>query len=406
MNALPRKWSLTLGLLAFVGIAACDQSDSLLGPITPTDAAFSHVLEANEQIYLIENGEVGTGFSTLYFVELTGGEAQLTPLVQLPAGYEQAHVGATPNGSKVFAVNREGSRDIGYYDAATHAFVDVGEVTGIAGADQTVLVAFAPDGQLYLAGQNTDHLYRISDPLTSQAADDMGDMGIDLLGADIAFAADGTFFVWSNATGSLYTVEVGAEITTTLIGGDNTWITGLALRDAGMGDLLGSDRVTNNIDQISKTDGTVITSYPMMIEATLGGGDWVAYDHIWGDMSVGELFVEQDGCTLTQGYWKNHPDDWPTTQPGNAFFDWGMSWMDVLNEQPKGDAEIILAHQYIAAALNVESGATAPAGDLLSTVEDYFSGATTADRDTLIMWAEALDDYNNGLTGPGHCDDE
>ena len=28
----------------------------------------------------------------------------------------------------------------------------------------------------------------------------------------------------------------------------------------------------------------------------------------------------------------------------------------------------------------------------------------TAERDLLLSWAKILDDYNNGITGPGHCD--
>lgn len=112
------------------------------------------------------------------------------------------------------------------------------------------------------------------------------------------------------------------------------------------------------------------------------------------------------GCTLTQGFWKNHPADWPI-DPNTAFFSSGQSWMEVLNTSPKGNPYYILAHQYIAAYLNVASGAGAPTAvqDAMSDAEDYFNGITSPNRATLIGWAELLDSYNNGLTGPGHCGD-
>lgn len=141
--------------------------------------------------------------------------------------------------------------------------------------------------------------------------------------------------------------------------------------------------------------------------------------------------VKEGGCTLTQGYWKTHsiygparhPD--PTwdligeSGPDELFFLSGKSYIEVLNTPPAGgNAYYTLAHQYIAAELNFLNGATN------SAVMDEFEDATVLFteympediaslkgkngkelKEQFTRLAEKLDDYNNGITGPGHCDE-
>ncbi|MEJ8756256.1 hypothetical protein WG947_04565 [Pontibacter sp. H259] len=120
------------------------------------------------------------------------------------------------------------------------------------------------------------------------------------------------------------------------------------------------------------------------------------------------------GCTRTQGYWKNHAD--PSKKKydktwdaylNKAFYKSGMTYLQVLKTAPKnGNAYIILAHQFIAAELNVAAGASIPTDvkNAWLAAEAYFKGETTPARAELIAWAELLDKYNNGVVGPGHCD--
>ena len=136
-----------------------------------------------------------------------------------------------------------------------------------------------------------------------------------------------------------------------------------------------------------------------------------ATDNDYVVMSATTSFTETEtsGCTLTQGYWKNHTDNWPAGYDPNADFFGGDSWITVLQTPPKhGNAYYILAHQYIAAVLNGASGAsTTPDVDAaISGAEAYFGGGS-ASRDQLIAWANTLDEYNNGLAsgGPSHCGD-
>jgi hypothetical protein len=88
----------------------------------------------------------------------------------------------------------------------------------------------------------------------------------------------------------------------------------------------------------------------------------------------------------------------------------------VLWTPPQGNAYYILAHAYIAAELNFLNGADFTdaqaafdaATDLFETyTPEYVAGlkgpAGNALRAQFIELAEILDDYNNGLIGPGHC---
>jgi hypothetical protein len=86
--------------------------------------------------------------------------------------------------------------------------------------------------------------------------------------------------------------------------------------------------------------------------------------------------------------------------------------MDILHTAPRGDATYILTHQLIAARLNVSQGADDTAiaaiivdADAWLAAHPLGSDPSGAERDAGIALAEMLDDYNNGLVGPGRCDD-
>jgi hypothetical protein len=132
---------------------------------------------------------------------------------------------------------------------------------------------------------------------------------------------------------------------------------------------------------------------------------------------------EPKGCTLTQGYWKNHPDAWPKDgiSIGETTY-YKSTLIALLNTPPAGgNAVLILLHQYIAAYLNVASGADSSAIDevaaeALEWLETYFEldangdpsfvHASTPEGEKAIELAAILDAFNNGYIGPGHCDDE
>ena len=125
--------------------------------------------------------------------------------------------------------------------------------------------------------------------------------------------------------------------------------------------------------------------------------------------------IISNGCTYTQGYWKNHPGMWPTgSNPEAPFFNSNQTWLQVLKTPPKGNVYYILAHQYIAAQLNILNGAssTDEVDDAIKWAEVFFNTYTPTSsisrdlRNRAIYYANLLDQYNNGSIGPGHCSTE
>src|SRR5262249_18548998 len=62
-------------------------------------------------------------------------------------------------------------------------------------------------------------------------------------------------------------------------------------------------------------------------------------------------------CPLGQGFWKNHPDSWPVTSLtlGSQTYT-QAELLALFDTPPSGDASLILAHQLIAAKLNIANG--------------------------------------------------
>ena len=122
--------------------------------------------------------------------------------------------------------------------------------------------------------------------------------------------------------------------------------------------------------------------------------------------------VAAQNCTFTIGYWKNHPAAWPTTSltiGGHLYT--AAELQSILDEPAGGNGVLILIHQLIAAELNILNGAdgsyinaTIAAADAqLTGLVAPPVGSDTLPSATVSANAHTLDDWNNGLTGPGHC---
>jgi len=117
----------------------------------------------------------------------------------------------------------------------------------------------------------------------------------------------------------------------------------------------------------------------------------------------------------TQGYWKNHLCAWVGIDScaifaigGTAAVDFdafpgGLTYIQVFKTSPKGDASIILAHQYLAAKLNdLKWGAPDVYDGFIVDAEEFLlahpvgSDPQGEDREYAIMLAEVLTDYNEG----------
>jgi hypothetical protein len=128
------------------------------------------------------------------------------------------------------------------------------------------------------------------------------------------------------------------------------------------------------------------------------------------------------GCTYTQGYWKTHgpvgcnpsggSNTWPVTSLTIGTVNYtDLQLCSILTTPGAGNGLITLAHQLIAAKLNIANGsnptaiaATIIAADaLIGSLVIPPVGAGSLSPASISALNTALNDYNNGFTGPGHC---
>lgn len=128
----------------------------------------------------------------------------------------------------------------------------------------------------------------------------------------------------------------------------------------------------------------------------------------------------EGGCVFSQGYWKNHPEEWCS----DSLTICGMTYskavlLNCLNTPGQGDAVLIFWHQLIAAALNQQcNGAVAPiCGDVCALATAYPLNPATGlpmtpcpggpsacpDRNALLSAGGCLELYNTGAGGVPHC---
>ena len=117
-------------------------------------------------------------------------------------------------------------------------------------------------------------------------------------------------------------------------------------------------------------------------------------------------------CVRSQGYWKNHPDQWPVIQLllGNNAYD-KEQLLSILRQPVRGNGLVLLAHQLIAAKLNSANGADA------SCIEQTLSDADALIGDLLVPpvgdgylrpgdvsgLVDILDGYNEGALCAPTC---
>lgn len=248
--------------------------------------------ESSETLYLSDTGGddgFSDGESRLFEVDLVDGDppqAQLTELQGSPLptddfGQVDA-IAATPDGETIDVIDKN-SAHLGRYTVSDGSFSDEGKVDGLLSSDAVVLASYSPDGTLYAAGQGSGALYTV-DPSGPTVTSTTGISGATVQGADLAFDASGTLYLYSSADQRLYTVDPDTG-EATLVGDSQTdkgSFTGLAIRDAGAGNLVGSSTSDNTVYVLDTSDGSKGTGYRMYEDGS-------AYAYGYGDMTVGAL---------------------------------------------------------------------------------------------------------------------
>jgi hypothetical protein len=135
---------------------------------------------------------------------------------------------------------------------------------------------------------------------------------------------------------------------------------------------------------------------------------------------------DEEGCTLTQGYWKTHGPTpvgnneytWPQAVKDNGLYLGTNNYpavdlLNIFNTPAQGNGLIALAHQLEAAKLNLANAASAPqevldaisAADFLINsllVPPVGTGSLPSSQTSALT--TILANYNEGAIGPGHCD--
>lgn len=133
-------------------------------------------------------------------------------------------------------------------------------------------------------------------------------------------------------------------------------------------------------------------------------------------------FVPATGCTFTQGYWKTHNPSvcvvdplsplciqWPANglTLGKYYYT-NDQLLAILNTPAQGNGLITLAHQLIAAYLNMFNGADVTIiddalGGAMAIIGNNVVGVDYLPPSSTSALVTALTNYNEGATGPGHC---
>jgi len=121
-------------------------------------------------------------------------------------------------------------------------------------------------------------------------------------------------------------------------------------------------------------------------------------------------------CTVTLGFWKNHPENWSRVASlvlGDVTYS-RFELLAIFDQSARGNGLISLAHQLISAKLNLLLGAQPPSLVMTAIGEadaligsnvvppcgcGYLSPGQTSSLTKL------LTDFNGGTLGPGHCTD-
>jgi len=153
-------------------------------------------------------------------------------------------------------------------------------------------------------------------------------------------------------------------------------------------------------------------------------------DHSW---DAGMFGQEQEGCTRSKGYWKNHagfgpqpdvvtpllplwlgqPDSSSSLQVTTAQIAYDVLSQNVYGVPSNGITKLYA--QLLAAKLNIANGASGDdvaevieAADAFLSLHGWqdWSSLSREQRQMVLGWKDTLDGYNNGTIGPGPCEEE
>ncbi len=303
---------------------------------------------ATTPVFLLDTDEVS--FADLYRVDPRSGE--LTPLGSLPMTVGPTLALAAASATRLYAVSQGGEvLEIGLEPFAVASL-------GNIGPNNLASLGFA-GGALYGTEENSGSLFRIEVPSLAVALVGVvhapDGSPIPILGGDLAQSRSGDWYLWSNATGALYALDV-SDATATVVSpkpSDLGALTGLAFDHEAGGALVGSSRTRDALVTLDPASGAGTSEVPFCLACP------APFDASFGDLasppcSHGECFA----CPRPPAYWKRHPDAWPVLEVTLGERSYAREWLlGLLRAPAHGDARAHLARHLVAARLSLSSGA-------------------------------------------------
>uniref|UniRef100_A0A832I693 Uncharacterized protein n=1 Tax=Eiseniibacteriota bacterium TaxID=2212470 RepID=A0A832I693_UNCEI len=206
---------------------------------------------------------------------------------------------------------------------------------------------------------------------------------------------------WAMFTGAPTLNDGGGAYTTFKLGAGESVVVEI-------GDLLMETGVTTNFEHELGDGSTAPTDWVVCAYALGGAGSTrSAYS-----LNAQGMTTLSQNCTYTIGYWKNHPSAWPVLNLTLGTVNYTQAQLlSILASPVKGNGLVSLAHQLIAAKLNVANGADPSAAAAAIAAADALIGGLVVPPvgagylppSATSATTQILDDYNNGIIGPGHC---
>jgi hypothetical protein len=183
-----------------------------------------------------------------------------------------------------------------------------------------------------------------------------------------------------------------------------------------IGDLEDETGVWSNMPQ-ELTPGT---EYVFCVSANAAEGGYLPASGF--SMDGGAVTLGDQDCTYTQGFWKTHGPG--NCHNGNNANEWPVSSLvlgtvsytaaelcSILQQPTAGNGLVSLAHQLIATKLNLAQGADPADANAAINAADTLIGSLVVPPvgsgylhpSVTSSTTQSLDNYNNGITGPGHC---
>jgi hypothetical protein len=142
--------------------------------------------------------------------------------------------------------------------------------------------------------------------------------------------------------------------------------------------------------------------------SAMGGSGYSPTCHAWT-----KHHDDREECVHSQGYWKNHPEKWPvsTLRLGNVIYT-KTQLLAIWNKPAAGNGLISMAHQLMAAKLNVIAGAIPPSSVVgaISTADALIGnkivppvGAGYIAPSTSSHLTDDLEEFNTEESGEINC---